>query len=43
MSNPSHCILGIDFDGNPLFEPKSGHKLLLAAAGGWKTTAGAVP
>jgi len=43
MSKPARCLLGLDFEGRPLFEPKSAHKLLLAAAGGWKTTAGAVP
>ena len=36
-------ILGMTFNGKPIFEPKPSHSLLLAAAGGGKTTSGAVP
>ena len=36
-------IIGADFDGNPIYAPKHAHSLLLAAAGGGKTTCGAVP
>ena len=36
-------ILGMTFDGKPIFEPRPSHSLLLAAAGGGKTTSGAVP
>lgn len=36
-------ILGLGFDGNPIYAPKNTHSLLLAAAGGGKTTCGAVP
>ncbi len=36
-------ILGLGFDGLPIFAPRHTHSLLLAAAGGGKTTCGAVP
>ena len=36
-------ILGLTFDGRPIFEPRPSHSLLLAAAGGGKTTYGAIP
>jgi type IV secretion system protein VirD4 len=36
-------ILGLGFDGKPIYAPKESHSLLLAAAGGGKTTCGAVP
>jgi type IV secretion system protein VirD4 len=36
-------ILGIGFDGKPIYAPKHAHSLLLAAAGSGKTTCGAVP
>ena len=36
-------ILGLGFDGKPIYAPKEAHSLLLAAAGGGKTTCGAVP
>lgn len=36
-------ILGMGFDGKPIYAPKHAHSLLLAAAGGGKTTCGAVP
>jgi type IV secretion system protein VirD4 len=36
-------ILGLGFDGKPIYAPKHAHSLLLAAAGGGKTTCGAVP
>lgn len=40
---PGRRLLGTTFDGQPIFEPKPSHSLLLAAAGGWKTIAGGVP
>jgi type IV secretion system protein VirD4 len=36
-------VLGLGFDGKPIYAPKHAHSLLLAAAGGGKTTCGAVP
>lgn len=36
-------IIGMGFDGKPIYAPKHAHSLLLAAAGGGKTTCGAVP
>ena len=36
-------VIGIGFDGKPIFAPRHAHSLLLAAAGGGKTTCGAVP
>lgn len=42
-SKPARRILGLTLDGQPIFEPKPAHSLLLAAAGGGKTTCGAVP
>ncbi|WP_240534932.1 type IV secretory system conjugative DNA transfer family protein [Notoacmeibacter marinus] len=33
----------MSFDGRPIFEPRPSHSLLLAAAGGGKTTCGALP
>lgn len=36
-------LIGLDFDGRPIFAPKPSHSLLLAAAGSRKTTCGAVP
>lgn len=36
-------ILGMGFDGKPIYAPKHAHSLLLSAAGGGKTTCGAVP
>lgn len=36
-------IIGLGFDGKPIYAPKHAHSLLLAAAGGGKTTCGAVP
>lgn len=43
MAKPVRRILGIGFDGKPIYAPKHAHSLLLAAAGGGKTTCGAVP
>lgn len=43
MAAPAKRLLGLTFDGRPIWEPKPGHSLLLAAAGGGKTTCGAVP
>ncbi|WP_428699339.1 hypothetical protein [Stappia sp.] len=43
MAQIVHRILGIGFDGKPIYAPKRAHLLLLAAAGGGKTTCGAVP
>ena len=42
-SKAGRRLLGMTFDGKPIFEPKPSHSLLLAAAGGGKTTSGAVP
>lgn len=39
---PGRRLLGRTLDGKPIFEPKPCHSLLLAAAGGGKTTSGAV-
>ncbi|MFN2120854.1 MAG: type IV secretory system conjugative DNA transfer family protein, partial [Anaerolineales bacterium] len=36
-------IIGLGFDDKPIYAPKHAHSLLLAAAGGGKTTCGAVP
>lgn len=36
-------LLGIGFDGRPIWAPKPSHSLLLAAAGSGKTTCGAMP
>lgn len=36
-------ILGLGFDGKPIYAPKHAHSLLLSAAGGGKTTCGALP
>lgn len=36
-------IIGADFDSKPIYAPKHAHSLLLAAAGGGKTTCGAIP
>ena len=36
-------VIGMGFDGEPIYAPKHAHSLLLAAAGGGKTTCGAVP
>ncbi|ABS65501.1 Type IV secretory pathway VirD4 protein-like protein [Xanthobacter versatilis] len=43
MTQPVKRILGTGFDGKPIFAPRHSHALLLAAAGGGKTTCGAVP
>ena len=43
MSESVKRILGIDFEGKPIFAAKHAHSLLLSAAGGGKTTCGAVP
>ncbi len=43
MNNPTKRILGLTFDGKPIFAPKHAHSLLLSAAGGGKTTCGAMP
>lgn len=42
-STTGRRILGLGFDGKPIFAPRHAHSLLLAAAGGGKTTCGAVP
>jgi len=36
-------VIGMGFDGKPIYAPKHAHSLLLSAAGGGKTTCGAVP
>ncbi|WP_425088882.1 type IV secretory system conjugative DNA transfer family protein [Stappia sp.] len=43
MAGTVRRILGLDFNGRPIFAPKHAHSLLLAAAGGGKTTSGAIP
>lgn len=43
MSKEIKRIIGLGFDGKPIFAPRHTHSLLLAAAGGGKTTCGAVP
>lgn len=35
-------LLGMTLDGKPIFEPKPTHSILTSAAGGGKTTSGAV-
>jgi len=35
-------LLGLTLDGKPIFEPKPTHSILMSAAGGGKTTSGAV-
>ncbi|PHR55174.1 MAG: type IV secretion system protein VirD4 [Robiginitomaculum sp.] len=42
MSKPVKRLLGMEFDGTPIFAASASHSMLLAAAGGWKTTAGAM-
>jgi type IV secretion system protein VirD4 len=43
MSVPFGRLLGTSLtDDTPIFAPKPSHSLLLAAAGGWKTTAGSM-
>lgn len=41
--SPGRRLLGMTMDGRPIFEPKPCHSLLLSAAGGGKTTCGALP
>jgi type IV secretion system protein VirD4 len=36
-------LLGLDFNDKPIFAPRHTHSLLLSAAGGGKTTCGALP
>lgn len=43
MSKPIKRLLGMTADGKALFAPKHSHSLLLSAAGGGKTSCGAVP
>ena len=43
MAQRIRRILGIGFDGRPIYAPNHAHSLLLSAAGGGKTTCGAVP
>ena len=47
MSNlnatPVKRLLGVGFDGKPIYAPRHAHSLLLSAAGGGKTTCGAMP
>lgn len=43
IARPGRRILGLGFDGAPIFEPKASHSMLMAAAGGGKTTCGALP
>lgn len=41
MTHSHKRLLGVTFDGKPIFAPKHAHSLLLSAAGGGKTTCGA--
>ena len=43
MSKPIKRLLGMTVTGKALFAPKHSHSLLLSAAGGGKTSCGAVP
>ena len=43
MSKTVKRLLGMSEDGKPIFAPKHSHSLLLSAAGGGKTTCGAMP
>ena len=44
MSERPRRILGMTFDGRPIFEPpNAGSSIVYAAAGGWKTTGVTVP
>lgn len=44
MTKPAKRLLGLSADdGKPIFAPKDSHSLLLSAAGGGKTSCGAVP
>lgn len=43
MTQIARRILGLDFDGKPIYAPKHAHSLLLSPAGGGKTTCGTVP
>ena len=43
MAQINKRIIGMGFDGKPIYAPKHAHSLLLSAAGGGKTTCGAVP
>jgi type IV secretion system protein VirD4 len=43
MAQQLRRILGLGFDGKAIYAPKHAHSLLLAAAGGGKTTCGAIP
>ncbi len=43
MSEPVRRLLGVGFDGKGIYAPSHAHSLLLAAAGGGKTTCGALP
>jgi type IV secretion system protein VirD4 len=42
-TKPGRRLLGLTLDGRPIFEARPSHSLLLAAAGGGKTTCGAIP
>ncbi|MEM8497846.1 MAG: type IV secretory system conjugative DNA transfer family protein [Pseudomonadota bacterium] len=42
MSMPAKRLLAMGFDGKPIFAPRHAHSLLLSAAGGGKTTCGAM-
>lgn len=43
MTEAMRRIVGSGHDGKPIFAPKHSHSLLLSAAGGGKTTCGALP
>lgn len=40
---PGKRLLGLAFDGRPIFEPRPTHSILYSAAGGGKTTCGVIP
>lgn len=43
MTKQVKRLLGMTADGKPIFAPKHSHSMLLSAAGGGKTTSGAMP
>lgn len=43
MAAPFRRLLGLTAEGEPLFEPRQAHSILLSAAGGGKTTSGCIP
>jgi type IV secretion system protein VirD4 len=43
MTKQVKRLLGVTEDGKPIFAPKHSHSILMSAAGGGKTTCGALP